>query len=369
MEKSKVYFANMRTSSRENILQKLERLLLKAGIENINFKNKFVAVKMHFGEPGNVAFIRPNFVNVVIKTIKDNWGIPFLTDSSTLYLGKRSNAIDHLETANQHGFNQITCGSNVIIADGIKGTDYKEIEINQKNFKTAKIGAAIADADIVVSINHFKGHDMCGFGGALKNLGMGSGSKAGKLEMHSSSKPKIVSKNCMGCRQCINNCPQRAINIDQNKKAIIDYDKCIGCGQCIAMCLYSAAEANLNEKADILNEKISEYAYAVLKGKPNFHINFIIDVSPNCDCWPYNDAPIVPDIGIAASFDPVALDKACLDLVNRAEGIRETALNHSCNSNDKFEAMYPSTDAMQGLIHAQNIGLGKLDYELINIDK
>lgn len=370
MEKSKVYFTNLRTRPGLNLLDKLEKLIRKAGIENIDFKNKFVAIKIHFGEPGNLAYIRPNYAAKVVKVIKELGGMPFLTDSNTLYSGRRANAIDHLETAMENGFNPMAVDCNVIIADGLKGTDYREIEINKKHCKKAKIGTAIADADIVISMSHFKGHEMTGFGGTLKNLGMGSGSRGGKLEMHSASQPKINLGNCIGCRQCAKNCAQGAITFNENRKAVIDYEKCVGCGQCVAVCSFDGAQVIWNESADTANEKIAEYAYAVVKDKPNFHISFIMNVSPNCDCWDSNDAAIIPDLGIAASFDPVALDKACIDMVNNAPILNNTALHdklecgHDHGSIDKFGHIHPNTDWKTGLTHGEAIGLGIQDYEL-----
>ncbi len=369
MEKSKVYFTNLKTTPNLNLLDKLEKLVKKAGIESIDFQDKFVAIKIHFGEPGNLAYIRPNYAAKIVSIIKELKGMPFLTDSNTLYTGKRANAIDHLETAFQHGFNPLSAGCNVIIADGLKGTEYREIEINCEHCKTAKIGAAIADSDIIISINHFKGHEMTGFGGALKNLGMGSGSRGGKLEMHSASQPKIKSANCVSCGQCIKGCSQDAITFDDNKKAVINYDKCIGCGQCVAMCQFNAAQVVWNESADTANEKIAEYTYAVIKDKPNFHISFIMNVSPNCDCWSSNDIAIVPDIGIAASFDPVALDRACVDLVNKAPIISGSVLEHSHyhDGEDKFNHIHVNTNWEAGLKHAEKIGIGTQNYELIVI--
>jgi uncharacterized Fe-S center protein len=367
MEKSKVYFTDLRTKPGINLLDKLERLVKKAGIEGINFNNKFVAIKIHFGEPGNLAYIRPNYAAKIVKLIKSLGGIPFLTDSNTLYSGRRSNAVDHLEAAFENGFNPLSVGCNVIIADGLKGTDYREVEINGKHCKVAKIGTAIVDADIVISMNHFKGHEMTGFGGALKNLGMGSGSRGGKLEMHSASQPKIEKENCVGCGQCIKNCAQDAISFDENRKATIDYSKCVGCGQCVAMCQFDSAQVIWNESADTANEKIAEYAYGVLKDKPSFHISFIMNVSPNCDCWDSNDLPIVPDLGMVASFDPVALDKASVDLVNKAPIIGGSILeeNHYHDGEDKFNHIHVNTDWKSGLKHGEEIGLGTQEYELV----
>jgi uncharacterized protein len=369
MEKSKVYFTDLRTRPGLNLLDKVEKLVKRAGIEDIDFKNKFAAIKIHFGEPGNLAYIRPNYAAKIVKMIKDMGGMPFLTDSNTLYSGRRSNAVDHLETAMENGFNPLSVGCNVMIADGLKGTDYREIEINQKHCKTAKIGTAIADADIIISMNHFKGHEMTGFGGALKNLGMGSGSRGGKLEMHSASQPKINRDKCVSCGLCMKSCAQGAMSFDEGRKSQIDYEKCVGCGQCVAVCQFDAANVVWNESADTANEKIAEYAYAVIKDKPNFHISFIMNVSPNCDCWDSNDMAIVPDLGIAASFDPVALDIACVDLVNKAPMIGGSILEdkHFHEGGDKFGHIHSNTNWKSGLDHAVEIGYGTEEYELVRV--
>jgi uncharacterized Fe-S center protein len=303
-----------------------------------------------------------------VSLVKELGGMPFLTDANTLYSGRRANAIDHLKAAYENGYNPLVTGCNVIIADGLKGTEYREIVINQKHCKSAKIGSAIADADIVISLNHFKGHELTGFGGALKNLGMGSGSRGGKLEMHSSSKPRIKKKNCVSCGICIKSCSQKAIAFDADKKAQIDDSKCIGCGQCIAMCQYGAVQFLWDSKSDTCSEKIAEYAYAVVKDKPHFHINFVLDVSPNCDCWAVNDAPIIPSLGIAASFDPVALDKACVDMVNAAAPLANSVLtDNKYSEGDKFSCVHANTDWKQGLAHAEEIGIGSREYELEKI--
>lgn len=364
--KEKVYFTDLRARG-SNLPDKLERLIKTAGIGNIDCSNKFAAIKIHFGEAGNLGFIRPNYAARVIRVIKEIGGIPFLTDSNTLYSGKRANAVDHLQVATENGFNPLSTGCNVIIADGLKGTDYREIEINKPRCKTAKIGTAIADADIIISMNHFKGHEMTGFGGALKNLGMGSGSRGGKLEMHSASQPRINTGKCIGCKSCIKDCSQKAISLNESKRAVIDYAKCIGCGQCVAVCRFNAAEIIWNQSADIANEKIAEYAYAAVKDKPNFHISFIMNVSPDCDCWGTNDMSLVPDIGMAASFDPVALDRACVDLVNKAPAIQGSLLGDKNyhEGDDKFTHIHPNTNWKRALEHGEAIGLGTQEYELI----
>ena len=369
MTGSRVYFTDLRTKPGLNLLDKLERMIKAAGIQEIDFQGKFTAIKLHFGEPGNLAYIRPNYVRRVARMLQDLGAIVFLTDSNTLYCGRRANAVDHLETAMENGFNPLATGCQVIIADGLKGTDYREIPIALKHCKTAKIGAAIADADIIVSLNYFKGHEMTGFGGALKNLGMGSGSRGGKLEMHSASQPIIVAKYCVGCGQCVANCAQGAIALNERKKAVIDYKKCVGCGQCVAVCRFNAAQVRWDESAVIACEKIAEYAYAVVKGKPHFHINFIMNVSPECDCWSANDLPIVPDLGMAASFDPVALDRACADLVNGAPVLPGSILAEKDGDEhqDYFTRVHPQTHWQAGLEYAEKIGLGTQQYELVKI--
>jgi len=365
MNKSKVYFINLRTTNHLTILDKLKKMLISAGMNELDFKKKLVAVKIHFGEPGNLAYIRPNYAAAVVKMIKEKEGLPFLTDANTLYKGKRSNGVDHLQSAMENGFNPMTTGCHVVIADGMKGTDYKEILINQKHCKTAKIASAIASADVVISLNHFKGHEFAGFGGCLKNLGMGSGSVGGKLEMHSDSKPLIDSDHCTGCNLCVSNCAHDAVHLGADNIAKIEYSKCVGCGQCVAVCRYDAAQVQWDAKS--MQEKIAEYAFAVVKDKPAFHINFLLDISPNCDCFPNNDMPIVPNIGILASSDPVAIDKASVDLVNKSVPLEASAFGKQ-KSDDKFSAIYPHTDWRLGLHHAEKIGLGSQQYEMVEVE-
>ena len=368
MSKAKVYFADLSTKPGRNLLDKLEIIVKKAGILNIDFNKKFTAIKIHFGEPGNLAYIRPNYVGKIVKFLRQHGAIVFLTDANTLYKGRRSNAVEHIESAFENGFNPFSVGCPVIIADGLKGTEYRVIEINQKHCKTAKIASAIADADIIISMNHFKGHELTGFGGAIKNLGMGSGSIGGKLEMHSNGQPKIVLEKCIGCRMCELNCAHNAVKV-KNKKAVIDYTLCVGCGQCVAVCLYDAAQPVWDSRG--AQEKIVEYAFAVLKEKISFHINFVMNVSPNCDCWSHNDTAIVPDIGILASFDPVALDRACVDLVNSTPPVMTSCIGEkfeTSENRDKFTLAQPHTDWRLGLDYAEKIGLGTQDYEIIKID-
>jgi len=285
----------------------------------------------------------------------------------------------------ENGFNPIAVPCPLIIADGLKAIDYREVVINGEYCKTAKIGAAIADADIIVSMTHFKGHEQTGFGGTLKNLGMGGASAAGKKEMHSSSQPVIKVENCTSCGQCIKYCSAGAMHFStaqakldgcwhdtkSKKKTTINKDKCTGCGQCIAVCQHDAVQVLWDAATEITCYKIAEYSLAVIKDKPHFHISFIIDVSPDCDCWGSNDAAIVPDIGILASFDPVALDKACTDMVTDAAGNINSRLNvhehGKLKGEDKFKLIHPKSDGKVCLLHAEKIGLGKMEYELVEV--
>jgi uncharacterized protein len=369
---SKVYFTDLKANATINLQQKLENLIKKAGIDTIDFDKKFTAIKVHFGEPGNLSYLRPNFALTVVRHLQSKGARPFLTDSNTLYAGRRSNAVDHLRSAWENGFNPLQVDCPVIIADGLKGSDYAEVPVNQQYCKTAKIGKAVMDADIFISMTHFKGHEMAGFGGTLKNIGMGCASVGGKLELHSTSSPRIFTANCTGCRVCVKNCAQGAITVGENKKASIDYDKCVGCGQCVAVCQYDAAQAVLNSASNQMNCKIAEYTLAVTKDRPCFHISFIMNVSPDCDCWGFNDYPLVPDIGIAASFDPVALDQACVDMVIEAPVLplarinKEHAHGQMCGT-DKFALTHPNVRWEAGLEHAEKIGLGTRKYEIVKV--
>ncbi|MDD4671204.1 MAG: DUF362 domain-containing protein [Bacteroidales bacterium] len=370
---SKVYFTNLRTDPKHSLVKKMESVAVAAGFNTINFQDKFTAIKIHFGEAGNLAFLRPNYAARIAEMVRGLGGKPFLTDSNTLYSGSRSNAVDHLQCAAENGYNLLSAKCNVIIADGLKGTEYREIPVGGEYCPSPKIGAAIADADIVISMTHFKGHEQTGFGGTLKNLGMGSASVAGKLELHSSSKPVINTDNCRGCNMCVRSCAHNALLLNDKHKAVIDYDHCVGCGQCVAVCQYDGAVLKDWDTTQVLNCKIAEYSKAVVKGKPSFHISFIMDVSPECDCWCHNDAAIVPNIGILASFDPVALDQACADLVMQAPKIvyhnklEEIHYHDNSVNDDIFHVVHPDTDWKFGLEHGEKIGLGSRKYELITI--
>ena len=374
MEKSKVYFTNFKASGHENLLQKLRRLMITAGMKDIDFADKYAAIKIHFGEYGNLAFLRPNYAKVMADLVKECGGKPFLTDCNTLYVGSRKNALDHMETAYLNGFTPYATGCHVIIGDGLKGTDETLVPVDGEYVKEAKIGSAVMDADILLTLTHFKGHEMAGFGGALKNIGMGCGSRAGKMEMHNDGKPYVADPDgCIGCESCLRICAHGAPVIE-NKKARIDHDKCAGCGRCLAACPKDVIQPSSGSSVKSLNCKMAEYSLAVCKGRPNFHVSLVCDVSPNCDCHAENDIPIIPDVGMFASFDPVALDVACADAVNRMPVIEGSVLSdniredeHHGKGHDHFHMTHPDTEWKSCIEHAVKIGLGNSQYELEEI--
>jgi len=373
MAASKVYFTDFHMPYGGDPLPvKLSKLMKKAGFDKIDFKDKFVAIKMHFGEAGNLAFLRPNYAKVVVDMVKAAGGRPFLTDCNTLYVGSRKHALEHLDTAYTNGFNPLCVGCHVLIADGLKGTDEAHLPVPNGEFvKEAKVGKALADADIIISLTHFKGHEMAGFGGAIKNIGMGGGSRAGKMEQHSNGKVVVEQEKCVGCGRCVSICAQGAPKIT-NKKSRIDENKCVGCGRCLAYCPTDAISPLAWDSAKILNRKMAEYAAAIVNGKPQFHVSLIIDVSPNCDCHAENDVPIVPNIGMLASTDMVALDQACADLVNAATPNPGSQLARNIDKDpegakkdDYFHITTPDSDWKTCLEHAEKIGLGTRKYELV----
>lgn len=364
-----VYFTSIRTKVGTSLLDKLSRLLDKAGFGKLGLERKYVAVKIHFGERGNLAFLRPNFARTVVDKIKEAGGKPFLTDCNTLYVGSRKDALEHLETAMLNGFVPEVVGCPVIIGDGLKGTDEVAVPVKGGEIlKEALIGRAVMDADVVVTLNHFKGHEMMGMGGAIKNLGMGCGSRAGKKVMHCDSIVEVNSERCVGCGACARTCAHGAPVIDK-RKCHISENVCVGCGRCIGVCPTDAIAPIWSDKAGLLDLKTAEYALAVVQDRPNFHVNFVMDVSPFCDCHPESDAAIVPDVGIFASFDPVAVDQACADAVLAQPVIENSYLGKSkVKGRDHFGCVSPSTDWTKQLAHAEKIGMGSRKYKLVKVE-
>ena len=371
---SKVYFTDMRALPGTNLQKKLEKLMRRAGIETIDFQDKFAAIKIHFGEPGNLSYLRPNFAKTVADVVKSLGGKPFLTDCNTLYVGRRKNALDQLDAAFENGFSPFSTGCHVIISDGLKGTDEVEVPVEGGEYvKSAKIGRAIMDADVYIALSHFKGHESTGFGGAIKNTGMGCGSRAGKMEMHCAGKPTVDKDQCKSCHMCEKNCAHGAISFDENKKASIDHNRCVGCGRCLGACNFDAIYNGNYAANDELNCRMAEYSKAVVDGRPAFYINIVNQVSPYCDCHGENDTAIIPDVGMFASFDPVALDVACADACNKMPVIPGSLLDDhmhaegACDHHDHFTNVSPNTNWKTCMEHAEKIGLGSAEYELITV--
>ena len=375
MPTSKVYFTDLRTQIGVSQLDKLEKLIRAAGIGDIDFDHKMTAIKIHFGEPGNLTYLRPNYAKRVADVIKSLGGLPFLTDCNTLYPGRRKNALEHIESAYENGFTPFSTGCHVIIADGLKGSDDIEVPVQGGEYvKTAKIGRAIMDADIFISLSHFKGHEMTGFGGAIKNIGMGCGSRAGKKEQHSNGKPVINADACRGCKRCLHECANNGLHFDEaTRKMQVVTENCVGCGRCVGACNFDAIAFANDAATKELNCRMAEYTKAVIDGRPGFHISLVMDISPNCDCHPENDAPILPDIGMFCSFDPLALDQACVDACLRQQPLPGSQLYDNmhkegfCDHHDHFENSTPESEYRTCLAHAEKIGIGSREYELIEM--
>ena len=374
-EVSKVFYTDFRCRPDEGPVDKLKRLIKTAGIDKIDMEGKFVAIKMHFGELGNMTYLRPNYAKAVADMVRERGGKPFLTDCNTLYPGSRKNALEHLYCAWENGFTPLSAGCPVIIGDGLKGTDDMEVPVeNGEYVKSAKIGRAVMDADIFISLTHFKGHEMTGFGGTIKNIGMGCGSRAGKKEQHCNGKAVIDESKCRGCKACLKECANDGLVFDaERRKMTINEENCVGCGRCIGACNFDAIDFAQDAAIRELNCRMAEYAKAVVQGRPNFHISLICDVSPTCDCHSGNDTPIIPDVGMFASSDPLALDQACVDACLKQTPLPGSQLTDEMqrpgfhDHHDHFDNTNPNTEYKSCLAHAEKIGLGTRRYELVRV--
>lgn len=369
MGMSRVYFADLRATYKKTLLDKVVDLLDIMDLGGMIQPQGLVAVKLHFGERGNTAFIRPNFIRQIVDYVKTRGGVPFLTDTNTLYAGTRGNSVSHIKTALENGFAYTVVNAPVIIADGLRGGSYKEVRIDKEIFSRAFLAKEIYESDTLISVAHFKGHDVAGFGGTIKNLGMGCSSKKGKLEQHSGLSPKVKRKRCTGCGECIDFCAHDAIYM-KDQKAVIDKEKCAGCGECVVMCPNRAINIRWNTDSPLFQKKMVEYAYAVVQGKKgrSAFMNFLIRISPACDCHPFNDAPVVRDLGILASTDPVAIDQASVDMINRQKTLDGSCVEHHREGGDDiFREIYPEIDWTIQLDYGQEIGLGSRDYELVKM--
>jgi uncharacterized Fe-S center protein len=367
--KSPVYFSGLRAhSDQESTTIKVQRLFDRAGFPDIVALHDRTALKLHFGERGNDGFISPVYVRQVVDKVKACGALPFLTDTNTLYAGSRSNAIDHIMTAILHGFDYSVTGAPVIIADGLFGMNVRKVRIDKKHFRTVMIAGDIALADSMIVLTHFKGHIVSGFGGAIKNLAMGCAPPAGKREQHN-ARPFTIAENCIGCARCVKVCPKSAISL-MKKKSIINRDLCIGCFECMHTCPSHAIDIDWETEIPDFMERMVEYACGAIKTKKGRvgYMNFLIRITPDCDCFPFSDAPIVPDIGILASQDPVAIDIASYDLVNQQQGFFDSLLaTHHRKGEDKFRGVHAQTDGKRQLEYAEEIGLGSRSYSFIQI--
>lgn len=379
---SQVFFTDLRATDSENLLQKISNLVDKAGIKQVVKRKGLTAIKIHFGERGNTAFIRPLLVRPVVDAVKAAGGKPFLTDANTLYVGSRGNAVDHLKTAVLNGFSPSVVDAPLIIADGIDGRDEVVVPIGLKHCKEAYVASAVARADTLISLAHFKLHETAGFGGAIKNVGMGSGSRRGKMAQHSDVAPVIYFDKCIGCGTCMDQCAHGALSLvdrpadmprpaPEAKKVIrIDAKVCVGCAGCIHSCLQGALGVDWEADIPPFMERMVEYTAGALKGKEkrSLFVNFLTQISPACDCHPHSDAPIVADVGILASRDIVAIDQASMDLLNAQPPLQSSCIHGSPHAHtDKVRAVYPNIDWQHQLDYAEEVGLGSKSYELIRI--
>jgi len=348
-----VWFTDLSARPGNSLLDKTAALLRAAGIRERIGPGDLTAVKLHFGERGNASFVRPIYLRVVVEEVSAAGGKPFLTDTNTLYLGGRSNAVDHLSTAIRNGFAWAVVGAPLVIADGLRGESVAPVPVGGRILREVSIGAEIANADAMVAVSHFKGHEITGFGGALKNLGMGCASRAGKLAQHSTVAPTVDPAGCTACGTCVAHCPSGAIAV-VDSKALISPGMCIGCADCIVVCPEGTVKVNWDEASPMVQRKMVEHALGAVSGKESstLFLTFVTQVSPFCDCYGCNDRPVAPDVGILASADPVALDQACADLVIRAAG------------RDPFRETHPSVDWTVQLAYGEELGLGTRSYRL-----
>ena len=367
--KSPVYFASLRAfAENESTIAKVQRLFDAAGFSGLVAPQDKTAIKLNFGETGNDGFISPVYVRKVVEKVRACGALPFLTDTNTLYLGSRSNAVEHIGTSILHGFDVAVAAPPVIIADGLKGGNVRKVTIDRKHFSQVSIAGDIAAADSLIVLSHFKGHIVSGFGGAIKNLAMGCAPPEGKRAQHN-ARPFTIPENCTGCASCMKVCPKDAITI-RKKKSVIDHDLCIGCFECMHACPEHAIDIDWETEIPDFMERMTEYAYGAVKEKPGKvgYMNFLIRITPDCDCFAFSDAPIVPDIGILASKDPVAIDAASFDLVNQQQGYSDSLLrSHHHAGGDKFKGVHEQTDGYRQVRYGEEIGLGCSNYELIRI--
>ncbi len=367
---SVVWFAPMRTQRKDSLVGRAGRILQRAGLADAISEGDLVAVKLHFGETGNTGFVNPVFVREVVRLIKEAGGRPFLTDANTLYRGSRGNAVDHVACAIRNGFSFATVEAPIVIADGLDGREAVSVRIEGgTHFEDVRIGSAAVHADAMVVVTHVKGHEATGFGGALKNVGMGLGCRSAKQRMHADFRPEVRSEKCTACGRCVKWCPVDAVSIGPDRVARIDHDACYGCGECVAACPEAAIATQWETTPEAIQEKIVEHVAGVLQGKRGkvVYLSFLTDISPDCDCWHFSDAGVVPDIGVLASDDIVAIERAAYDLVVQAPGVRGTRGQDMVPGDDKF-ALISGVDGTHAIRYAESMGLGTSRYDMRTLD-
>lgn len=351
--KSKVYFKRLADwTSPAVVSNALLSAWQKLDKDSLIQKDNFTGIKLTFGEEGASGYIKSDWLQGLIGSLKQKTQNAFIIETNTLYREKRSNAVGHLHVARAHGYETGLTGIPVIIADGLHGRTYQNVAIRAGHFENVKIAKAVCETDFLISLSHVTGHCQTGLAATLKNLGMGCAARAGKLAQHSKTLPEITIDKCTGCGACMKICPADAIGI-KRKKAILVKERCIGCGECTVICRPGAIEIKYDENAVKLQEKMVEYALGVKEVLgPNLAcINLMYGITKNCDCMARGETPVVPDIGIIASMDPVAVDKAALELVGK----------------NVFKELHPEIDPEAQIRHAEKIRLGLSNYELIEV--
>jgi uncharacterized protein len=365
---SKVYFAAVGGHYGEGPLDKIRMLFEAAGFEELIKERDLVALKCHFGEPGNSTFIPPVYIRRIVDEVHKRGGRAFLTDTGCLYFSKRYNARDHLVAADQHGFSVATTGAPVLIADGLRGSDVTPVRVGLKHFDTVDVASAIHDASSFMVVSHLTGHGLTGLAGTIKNLGMGAAGRRMKMAVHSQVRPSVDPEKCTLCEECLENCPTGAISIE-NDVIVFDHDTCHGCGECFALCSSHAIKIMWQGDPQEAQEKLAEITLGVLankKGRVGFW-NFLINITSLCDCWNFSSAPAVPDIGFLASRDPVAIDQASADLVMRSLMMETPSGGQPSGETADTFLSYHGTGWNRQLAYAQEIGLGSREYELVRV--
>ncbi len=353
---SNVYFISVMDNETADITeQKIKLLYDEAGFSSIIKPQKSVAIKTHFGEKGNRTHLTADQIRPIVEKVKESGGKPFLTETSVLYRGNRSNALDHILLAFDHGFTYENVGAPIIMSDGFLGVWEREIAINGDYYEKVGIAGDAIAAETMLIVSHATGHVLSGLGAALKNLGMGLSSRMGKLSQHSEVAPKVEASQCDLCKTCMKWCPENCI-LENDGTAFIEEEKCIGCGECIAVCKTGAVQFSWDATSENMQKKMVEHAFGIhveMKEKLAY-MTFLTNMTKDCDCMKSKEK-MIPDIGILASFDPIALDMATLDLTQQK------------NQENLSKLAFPQHDPLIQIDHGVKLGMGSKEYTLKEI--